>query len=846
MRLKKYTILASFILLYLLAYPMNTKSQSLNKKTKTISGQILDDKNEPLPFVNIYIEGTTHGTTSNFDGYFNININEKSSVILAFQYVGYKKDRIKISAGTNPSPISIKLNSEHFQLGEVVISANKEDPAYPIIRNAIQKRKYHRDKVKSYSTKMYMKTVFAINKAPEKKSLILGDIKLGIDYLTESVGTYYFKKPNLQKEVIIAQRVANSKTETTENVAAFVLYNFYNNLVSLGMSARSFISPIASNALFYYKYRLIESFTDNNELIHKIQIIPKRKSDNIFKGFMYIADNKWDIHSLDLTITRQSQIDLVDSVYFKHVYVPINDSVRMPLSMQKNMFLGVLGMKGTANSIGHFSDYKMNIDFPKKFFGNESLIAEQESMEKDSVYWINNRQSLLTDREKKKYHNEDSAIALRATKPYRDSVNKIRNKFKIGKLITDGYSYRDTYIKKYYKFYPLIEAISAYNTVEGFNINTHQRYYKIFENKDRLIFHQYLKYSFTNKNLYFKSDARYYTDWRDRKYLRFEGGKDAVNYNQATQLKPLINTAYTLLLKDNFLKLYQKEYAKLSYGGNIFNGIHFSTSLEYANRSPLVNHSDFTILKQKTNKEFTSNNPQDKLNDDPAFNNHQALIFRAQLVIKFKERYETFPTYKSRLGSLYPILKLSYKKGIKAFGSDIKYDNWNIGIYDILDLKNFGVSNVSIELGGFLNSSQMYFMDYRHFNGNQTIFLPHEEGADSEIDIYEEPKYVSKNRPVSFHALDYYSHSTNTEYFSFNYEHHFNGWIINKFPFLRKSKAQVVAGMSYLNISDKNIKDYTELYVGLEHILKMFRIDLVTKYQKGQKIVPEVRIGLGM
>jgi len=183
---------------------------------------------------------------------------------------------------------------------------------------------------------------------------------------------------------------------------------------------------------------------------------------------------------------------------------------------------------------------------------------------------------------------------------------------------------------------------------------------------------------------------------------------------------------------------------------------------------------------------------------------------------------------------------LEYRKGISASFSDVDYDHWKIGIYDKLQFKNLGIANVSIEFGGFFNNAKMYFMDYKHFYGNETEMIPI---ANDNIEMTVgdvEPK--SEITAVAFHSMNYYLNSTNSSYFSMHYEHHFNGWIINKFPLLRQSKMQVVAGVNYLHTAEG--VDHTEFYTGLEHIFKILRVDYVGVKTAG-RYYSTFKIGIG-
>lgn len=54
-----------------------------------ISGKVSDNKGEPLPGVNIYIEGTYNGASSDSLGFFNINTPERGEITLKASYIGY-------------------------------------------------------------------------------------------------------------------------------------------------------------------------------------------------------------------------------------------------------------------------------------------------------------------------------------------------------------------------------------------------------------------------------------------------------------------------------------------------------------------------------------------------------------------------------------------------------------------------------------------------------------------------------------------------------------------------------------------------------------------------------------
>jgi hypothetical protein len=155
-------------------------------------------------------------------------------------------------------------------------------------------------------------------------------------------------------------------------------------------------------------------------------------------------------------------------------------------------------------------------------------------------------------------------------------------------------------------------------------------------------------------------------------------------------------------------------------------------------------------------------------------------------------------------------------------GSDVNYDRVAILVSDNVDFGLFGKTNYLATAGTFPNNKKMSLMDYRHFTTNQTVFAGGFGG---------------------FQLLDYYLYSTKRSYFEGHFSHHFNGFILNKLPFIRKTKMQEVVNINYLNTRESD--NYLEVGVGLEHIFKILRADFYTGFQSGQKVRSGFRVGFG-
>ncbi len=83
---------------------------------RTVSGTVSDNNSLPLPGATVVIQGTSTGTSTDFDG--NYTINASVGDVLNFSYVGYATQRIKVEASGG---ISVILQPDNL-LEEVVVT----------------------------------------------------------------------------------------------------------------------------------------------------------------------------------------------------------------------------------------------------------------------------------------------------------------------------------------------------------------------------------------------------------------------------------------------------------------------------------------------------------------------------------------------------------------------------------------------------------------------------------------------------------------------------------------------------------------------------------------------------
>ncbi|MCB0376663.1 MAG: carboxypeptidase-like regulatory domain-containing protein, partial [Sinomicrobium sp.] len=108
----KQNLFKSLMLLLLIMFPVVVFAQG------TVSGSVSDEEGLPLPGVNVVIQGTSKGTTSDFDGNFSIEISDFPAN-LVFSSLGYERKTIAV---TSPTTLNVVLGQAATGLEEVVVT----------------------------------------------------------------------------------------------------------------------------------------------------------------------------------------------------------------------------------------------------------------------------------------------------------------------------------------------------------------------------------------------------------------------------------------------------------------------------------------------------------------------------------------------------------------------------------------------------------------------------------------------------------------------------------------------------------------------------------------------------
>ena len=168
---------------------------------REVKGKVYDINNEPLPFANVMLKGTTVGTTTDANGYYSLQLPYGKNY-LKVNYVGYKEQDVPVFAGT----IDIRMQNESRALNEVMIST--ETLAAPAYYSISTKKAKVEEKDNVPTTEVFAPTTYSYEiempySIPDDGKTYTVDIKeqqVNADYIYKCV-------PKLDKEAFLTARM---------------------------------------------------------------------------------------------------------------------------------------------------------------------------------------------------------------------------------------------------------------------------------------------------------------------------------------------------------------------------------------------------------------------------------------------------------------------------------------------------------------------------------------------------------------------------------------------------------------------------------------------------------------
>jgi len=867
--MRKNKIVCLFVLCILFSNLYNQSSaQGIRGKISSVDGK-------PVSFANIYIENLSKGTTSNIDGKYELKLPTGTHEI-TYQYLGYQTQKHTIAIESNYEDKDIVLQRQQYEIPEVVVYADNEDPAYHIMRKAISMAQYYKNQVRSYECRVYLKGTGVVEDIPAllKNRMKKEGIEEGETFVTENISDIYFELPNNVEQKVISLR-SNSYSQSI-NPMSYVILSLYHDVEKP-------VSPLDKRAFNVYEFELVNSYYDKGRLINNIKVIPKREGFDLYKGNIHIAQAFWNIHSVDLMLEQK-----MFRVNIRQMYSPVKGEIWMPVSHNLKADFSAMGFEGTFRYAGsvNYKKVKRNEALDHSFLikTKENLIKRKQEKERvyaeaserqkqkslsrrerkmqelsdkkklnnrearklnrlmekevkkkkekpplkiennfeilDSArkrpvsYWDSIRPIPLTEKEQIGYEVKDSIDKLMENPDYRDSVKQAKKKFRFNHLIGGNtYVYKESNSRL--DFHGLIGLRNvSFNTVDGLLYKTNWDFRKAYEDGRYWGFENDISYAFARESLLSDFSARYRYNPIKRSYIYLSGGRKTKDFNSTQGFFRGLNMLTTLFLKENYIKFYQKDFIRLGHSFDLANGLRLTTNIEYANHSQLYNNTTYNIWDPLNNKTYTSNIPDNNNVTHDLVSDHNSFQLYGQLAYTPRYYYEIDDNVKQMRYSKYPTFYLTYKGGYKGvFNSDSRYDFLQVSIKDNFTIKGAGDIDYDLASGKFLNTENIYFSEFKHFSGT--------------------PSYLAANlKDSDFRLLDYYGYSTDESFFEGHLKFSSDRILLKRLPILNKTLMIENIYVHYLKTPGR--KNYYEIGYGLNQVFMFLNLEVFGGFEGSQ------------
>ena len=643
-----------------------------------VSGKVTDSKSkEPLAFVNIVINNSQYGGTTDIDGKFKLH----SSVPvrrLQLSYVGYLP--VSYPVGNKTENLSIQLTPTEIELSEVDILPGI-NPAHRIIRNAIEHRDQNDpEKLSSFSYTSYDKTIFTaendtsvyrelkdtlpineqqpmtvrvnirdtVKKDSVKRDSLDKMIKKILSkqylFLMENVTKRKFLEPDKNYNHVVATRMSGFKDPIfvflTTQIQSF---SFYKPFITIFQN--TYVNPISPGSINKYFFKIEDTLYSGKDTVFSISFRP-RKGTNFdgLKGVISINTNKWAIQNV---IAQPTQNTGGLRIKIQQLYVLVDGEHWFPVELNtdvKFLMMQVGKYAAIAKGRSYIRDIVLNPELVRREFNHLDVEVDKAAVDRPEGYWNQYRVDSLTSKDRETYH-------------VIDSIGKDANFDKIAKSLKTIISGRIPF--KFIDFD--LSRILGYDTYEGLilglGIHTNDRLAKWFKVGG------FYQYSFAISTAKYGGDASFLLNKRND--FTIQGGyfydlvesggvKFFDDYNSVLSgnFQPLLVKKLDRVENENFsLTIRARKYWLFNFG--------ISRSFKTSTTSDLANTiGNAVILK----------------------NQFQFTDVTAALKWAYKEKFIQTIDDKISLGTNYPIVWLQYTHGIKGF-LDGEFD------YNRVDLK---------------------------------------------------------------------------------------------------------------------------------------------------------------
>ena len=723
-----------------------------------------------------------------------------------FRCIGFEEQEVKITvSGTQPTVQNVWLKQKINELNTVDVETKKRNVGWEIVQQVIDHKKEMLQQFETYSCDIYIKGTesFDVKKKESGKEVdeepndkfqkqkdeiqnqINGENRLN---MVEIYLEKHFSYPNKIKEIRNGYDKIGKPDQIYYQSTTGGDFNFYQSLIRMdNLHKTPIVSPLHPSGILNYKYKLKEVNVSEFDTIYKVEISPRSIGTSTMEGFLWISKKDWVLTKIDVQL-HKGNLKIYDNFRIIQEYEKVDSFwIVSKQSFEYDTKYGKETVKGITTVA--FSNWSFNHTYPPKYFTNELGITTEEAYERDSTYWGLIRPVPLTPEEQRQKFMQDSLTAIYTSETYLDSLDAAFNKLTFLKVLWFGIEHRNRekktqwYLSSLADFY---EPVGA----GGMRIGPGAEYFKKWENQKWIDVDGDYTIGFNNWDS--RGRLRVYNLYNPKKFGAWSAW--------ASKEVDLINNWNSWLGTLSRANWYLNNKAGLWHRIELVNGLFISTGLTFEHR---YSFDSTYIFNTKLDKFLQQENPE-PLHFDP----YNAV--RTNVTISYTpfQKYMTEPKRKIILGSQWPTFTFFWEKGYTGLlNSIVDFDYISFNIDQEFQIGTMGKSYYVVRSGKFVNQDSVLYIDKKFFrkSDNDPFF-----------------KYLLSQPLYSFQNLDS-SYQTQDFYFEAHYIHHFNGSLVNKIPFMKKTGIQAIVGGGMLFLPEHNNYFYTEAYMGLERTFKIAR-----------------------
>ena len=788
-------------------------------QTILIKGYVIDSTTtDSIPFATVYVKGTGYGTTSEFDGSYELTV-PISTDSLWVSNMGYVTKIIALPKNKPLKQFNIFL-SEDLSVPEIII-VPRENPAYRILREVVKHKSINdKKKLSGYQYETYNRTSIYVNNISEElrekkimqqvagvldsiKSLKDSEGKAMIPVLmSETVSDYYYRSnPSASKEIIKAAKIQGIGMDDGSILSqvlgsTFQEYNFYENYMNI--LEKDFISPISDSWHVFYDYELIDSFYIDSIWSYEINFKPKQPQDLAFNGTMWITDSTYALKKINGEIYKEANLNFIDKITITQNLIQVEEGAWLPETTNIYLDLEDIGKLPSmvATFYSNIQDPVVNKPKEKAFF-DQRIEVREDARERPEEFWNEIYQDTTRKTDPEVYKIIDTIRNLPIIKSYVEILDIAINGYKnLGKIELGSYL-----------------SCYSYNNIEGhkfqlgFRTNTH------FSKK--VIFKGFLGYGTRDNRLKYGGAATFILSrkpWTQAGvYYKYD-----IDQIGAPAEKLTNNNLFLAFTRWGTLRgPYYSRQVGVFFERDITKNIMPKVIFRHQWFDPIYNFATYDSEPTPT----YSPGLKEK------FQTTEVIFL---LKLSYDEIFLQNGNERISLGAKkWPIVNIQYTAGLKGvLGGDYNYHKIQFTIDHSIRFGILGRTNYEITVGKIYKPVP-YPLIENHI-GNQTYF------------------YTS----AAFNLMNFFEYSSD-QYASIRIKHDLDGLISNRIPLVRKLKWRFFLTTNVLmgSMSDQNknliaptnsagestvkissldpTRPYVEVGYGIDNIFKSARIDFI-------------------